>query len=93
MLGVSLVLAKHDIKDSGVDSNPATGAAVETLRCQSIPTSLYHDSGEVARHKPYSIVGLLSFVKCLFRISASHWGNGILVSPGANNWLPPRWRR
>lgn len=69
-LGRNLLAKKHDIKDSGVDSNPATGAAVETLRCHSTQTSLCHGGGEVAHHKPYSIAGLLSFVKRLFWNSA-----------------------
>lgn len=81
----NLIEEKHDSKDFGADGDPAPSAAVETSGCSG-----HHRANAttavrliiIAHNKPYSIVGLLSFVKRLFRISASYWHNETLLVSG-----------
>lgn len=73
-IGICCLRKNTTLRILALIGTQATGAAVETLSCESTPTSLCHDGSEVGRHKPYSVVGLPSFVKRLFGISASHWG-------------------
>lgn len=65
---------KHDNKDSGADGDLA-GAAVETSSCCGHYRAYATTAVRliiIAHNKPYSVVGLHSFVKRLFRISASY---------------------